>query len=594
MVDPRIYRSGLALVAVAVIVFGFSLTGQPSPAPSDLAPVPLNGKALLANMVSLAKQFPHRLPGSAGDLGLAAYVAAQLQGTQGFTVKTTTQDLSTARGQRPVETVTAVRPGLTSGMIVLVAHRDASSSPALADLSGTVVLLDLARLIAGQTESHTVMLVSTSGSVGAAGTTQLAQSLAGQPVSAVISLGDLGAPHPTRPLVDPWSDADVVAPPLLRQTISRFLATDTGLSSRDFTLGAQLAHLAFPYSTSEQAPFGGQGLPAVEFSTSGYGPTPPGQRVSSLRLQQSEEAILQTVSALDNGSAPAGPSSYLVLSGQLVPGWAVRLLVLALILPVVVAAVDAVARARRRGHSMLRWLGWVLASVVPFLLALIVLLIVRAVSLESGTPPGPVAGTIPLGGGGIALMTILGLVLVASFALLRPPCVRLAARLRPARTRPASPSGDAAAISLIVILGLVAVILWLGNPCAALLLVPALHLWLWLAQPGVRTRRWLMVGLGLIGLVPAALVVGYYMHAFHLTPIGLVWSGMLMILGGALSPLAGLAICLLLGCAVSVVIIVLRSAPAPSQATPVTVRGPVTYAGPGSLGGTKSALGSRR
>jgi hypothetical protein len=594
MVDPRIYRSGLALVAVAVIVFGFSLTGQPSPAPSNLAPVPLNGKALLANMLSLAKEFPHRAPGSSGDLGLAGYVATQLQGTHGFTVKTTTQDLSTADGQRPVETVTAVRPGLTGGMIVLVAHRDASGSPGLADLSGTQVLLDLARLIAGQTESHTVMLVSTSGSVGAAGVTQLARSLAGQPVDAVITLGDLGAPHPTQPLVDPWSDADVVAPPLLRQTISRYVSTDTGLSSGNYTLGAQLAHLAFPYSSSEQGPFGGDGLSAVEFSTSGYGPALPDQGVSPLRLQQSEEAILQTVSALDNGSAVTGPSPYLVLSGQLVPGWAARLLVLALILPVGVAIVDAVARARRRGHSMLRWLGWVLASAVPFLLALIVLLIVRAAGLESGTPPGPVAGTIPLGGGGIALMAILAVILVGSFVLLRPLCVRLAARLRPTRTRPETPSGDAAAISLMVILCLVALILWVGNPFTALLLVPALHLWLWLAQPGVRTRRWLMVGLGLAGLVPATLVVGYYVHAFHLTPIGLVWSGILMVLGGALSPLAGLAICLLLACAVSVLIIVLRSAPAPSQATPVTVRGPATYAGPGSLGGTKSALGSRR
>jgi hypothetical protein len=594
MVDPRIYRSGLALVAVAVIVFGFSLTGQPSPTPSNLAPVPLNGKALLAGMTTLSTEFPRRAPGSAGDLGLGNYVADQLQATRGFTVRTAIDELSTARGQRPVETVTATRPGLASGAIVVLAHRDASSSPDLADLSGTEVLLDLARLIAGQTESHTVMLVSTSGSVGAAGAARLAQSLAGQPVDAVIALGDLGALHPTEPLVDPWSDAEVVAPPLLRRTISRYVAADTGLPAGSYTLGSQLAHLAFPFTSSEQGPFGALGVPAVEFSTSGYGPTPPGQPVSSLRLQQSEEAILQTISALDSGPAMPGPSPYLVLSGQLVPGWAVRLLVLALILPICGATVDALARARRRGHSMLRWLGWVLASTVPFLLALIVLLIVRAGGFVSGTPPGPVAGTIPLGGGGVALVVVLAGLLIASFALLRPRCIRLAARLRPARSRPETPSGDAAAVSLMLVLCLVALVLWLANPFTALLLVPALHLWLWLAQPGVRSRRWLMVGLGVIGLVPAALVVGYYMHAFHLTPIGLVWSGILMVLGGALSPLAGLAICVLLGCAVSVLILVLRSAPAPSQATPVTVRGPVTYAGPGSLGGTKSALGSRR
>lgn len=596
MVDPRIYRSGLALVAVALIVFGFSLTGQPSPATSNLAPVPLSGASLLASMQRMAGQFPNRAPGSPGDLALADYVGAQLRAQNGFTVLTRTQDLATAEGQRAVRTVTAERPGLTAGAIVVIAHRDAASSPALADLSGTAVLLDLARLIAGQTESHTVVLVSTSGSVGAAGATELAQSLAGQPVQGVITLGDLGAVHPTQPLIDPWSGVSAVAPPLLRQTISHYVGANMGLPSGQFSLGAQLAHLAFPFTTGEQSPFARYGIPAVQLSTSGYGPSPPDQPVSPLRLQQSEEAILQTVSALDRGPAVPGPSAYLVLSGHVVPGWATRLLVLALFLPVAMATVDAMARARRRGHSMLRWLGWVLASAVPFLLVLMVLLIVGAGGFLSATPPGPVAGMVPVGGGGIALMVILALLLATAFVFLRPLCVRLAAQIRPARTRsrPDTPSGDAAAISLMAILCAVALVLWVGNPFAALLLVPALHLWLWLAQPGVRSRRWLMVALGLIGLVPAALVLAYYAHAFHLSPPDLVWSGVLMVLGGAISPAAGVAICLLLGCAVSLLILVLRSAPAPSQAPPVTVRGPVTYAGPGSLGGTKSALSSRR
>ena len=45
------------------------------------------------------------------------------------------------------------------------------------------------------------------------------------------------------------------------------------------------------------------------------------------------------------------------------------------------------------------------------------------------------------------------------------------------------------------------------------------------------------------------------------------------------------------GCALSLVLIAARSATqAEPEERPVTVRGPVTYAGPGSLGGTKSAL----
>jgi hypothetical protein len=367
-----------------------------------------------------------------------------------------------------------------------------------------------------------------------------------------------------------------------------------GLSAGYDNLGAQFAHLAFPFTSTEQGPFGTVGVPAVQLSTSGYVPTPAGQPVSLLRLQQSEDAVLQTLNALDNGPSVPGPSAYLLLSGKVVPSWAIRLLVLALILPVALATIDAVARIRRRGHSLQRWLVWVLASALPFLLALVVLLIVRLGGFVSDAPPGPVAAGVPVAGGGAALMIILLLILVGSFVFLRPRCLRWAASLYVRRRPAAGPSGEAAAVALMVVLSAVALILWLGNPFAAALLVPALHLWLWLAQPAVRDRRWLMAVFGLVGLVPAALLIAYYVHAFHLTPVGFVWSGLLLVIGGQLSPLAALGICLLLGCLVSVFVIVVRTAPAPAEPTPVTVRGPVTYAGPGSLGGTKSALGSRR
>jgi hypothetical protein len=48
---------------------------------------------------------------------------------------------------------------------------------------------------------------------------------------------------------------------------------------------------------------------------------------------------------------------------------------------------------------------------------------------------------------------------------------------------------------------------------------------------------------------------------------------------------------LVAGCVASVIALLVRAArrTEPEEA-PVTIRGPVTYAGPGSLGGTKSAL----
>ena len=49
---------------------------------------------------------------------------------------------------------------------------------------------------------------------------------------------------------------------------------------------------------------------------------------------------------------------------------------------------------------------------------------------------------------------------------------------------------------------------------------------------------------------------------------------------------------MVLGCVASVAVIVRRAErrAGPEEPRPVTVRGPVTYAGPGSLGGTESAL----
>ncbi len=62
--------------------------------------------------------------------------------------------------------------------------------------------------------------------------------------------------------------------------------------------------------------------------------------------------------------------------------------------------------------------------------------------------------------------------------------------------------------------------------------------------------------------------------------------------GGAMSVVAALCWAVALGCVSSAFIIGLRAARAAATAAeaPVTVRGPASYAGPGSLGGTKSAL----
>jgi hypothetical protein len=605
MVDPRIYRALLVLVAFAVIVFGFSLQSQPGGVSTTLAPGQFFGSAY-NTMTTLATDYANRTPGSPSDNGLAAYVKSDLiNNAKGFQVSTQQFTTRTASGQQVLTNVMATRAGLGNGEIVVVAHRDTRphAGQAVADMSGTAVLLDLASALSGETLNRSVLLVSTSGQVGAAGATELAHSLSNQPVDAVIVLGDLAGARHHNPVVVSWSGSDVLAPPMLRNTLAAYVRQEAGIRTPQTGLAGQFVRLAFPFSVTEQSPFIESGLPAVLLSVDGDTVTPahaPFAPSSSNQVANLGSAILQTVNALDQGPAVPAPSSYLVIDGKLVPLWAVRLLVLALILPVAATGVDALARTRRRGHSILRWLGWVLCGAVPFLVALAALLLVRVTSLLSVTLPGAVgAGVVPITGGDVAVLVGVLVLMVLAFVFLRPLALRAVASVygqsgpgsRPAGG-PESPAADAAAVALTIVMCVVALALWSLNPFAALFLVPALHLWLWLAQPGVRSHRWGVLTLTLVAVLPTLPVVVYYANAYGLNPLSLLWSGALMISGGAM-PVA-LAACwaLALGCLSSALVIAARSVRSAASAAqaPVTVRGPTSYAGPGSLGGTKSAL----
>lgn len=592
MVDPRIYRACLALVAVAVIVFGFSFKSAPGGVTTTLAPGQFFSGAQLT-MKSLAQTYPDRAPGSADDQGLARDVQNRLHAIGGFTVSTDSYSARTAAGSRVLEDVVATRSGLDSGTIVVVSQRDAVGAPATSQLSGTAVMLGLARALSGETLSRSVMLVSTSGTVGNAGAVRLADTLAGGPVDAVITLGDLASATVRQPIVIPWSGRDTVAPTQLRATLANYISKEAGLTTSSTGFGGQFAQLAFPVAPTAQAPFNDRGIPAVGVSLSGERtPAANAHLGQPGRLAALGSAVLESVNALSRAPVIPGPSAYLQVSGKVVPVWAVRLLVLISILPVAAATLDALARARRRRHSVTRWLGWVLAGAVPFVLGALLLVIVGRGGLLSAAPPGAVTGGVHATGGDVATLLVIVAVMVAAFFFLRPLCLRLLAGLRADERRPEGSPADAAGVALSVVMCVLTLIVWVINPFAAALLVPALHLWLWLAQPEIRAHRVTVVVLTLLGLVPAVLVIVYYAQALGLSLGGLVWTGALLVAGGGMPIIAALYWSIALGCLASACVLALRAARAHAQAPEpgVTVRGPSSYAGPGSLGGTKSAL----
>ena len=67
MLDPRIYRTGLVLVAMAVLVLAFSLENQQGAVSSSLAPDAFNGQNVYNSMVSMAG--PNGVAGSPSGVG---------------------------------------------------------------------------------------------------------------------------------------------------------------------------------------------------------------------------------------------------------------------------------------------------------------------------------------------------------------------------------------------------------------------------------------------------------------------------------------------------------------------------------------------
>jgi hypothetical protein len=95
----------------------------------------------------------------------------------------------------------------------------------------------------------------------------------------------------------------------------------------------------------------------------------------------------------------------------------------------------------------------------------------------------------------------------------------------------------------------------------------------------------------LAGLALPALVIATYATTLALGPLEAAWSFVLLLAGGGVGVVTALLWSLVVGCTFSVFVIALHAAREPRpEEVPVTVRGPVTYAGPGSLGGTESAL----
>jgi hypothetical protein len=643
MLNGRIYRAAALPLLAALAVAALSLVDRPAPLSSAPTPELFNGAWAMQELTTLSREFPRRQAGSRADNQLARRVAQQIEGFagqagEGFRVSVSRAPAQTLAGKRWLSTVVAARAGTTSrSAIVVLAHRDAAARGSEASLSGTAVLLGLAQALASHESNRTIVLVSTSGGSGGdagasnfAGLVQSAhvpwltgsasppassraetgsetgaegepggagaasgESGAGRPVDAALVLGDLASEGAGAPVVLPYSSGIGSAPTQLSETAASALDQQLGIRPGSPGLADQVAHLAVPLTLGEQGPLNAAGIPAVLIQASPERGPAPSAPVSAGRLEALGSAALGTVDTLD--AAPdisSGPQAELTLSRMVIPGWTIRLVVAALLLPALLVAVDAYARVRRRRERVGRWLLLTLAYGAPFLAAAAIVSAMGALGL-TGPTPGPMAspsGATPVGVPALATVA-LGVLVLAVGWLYRSKLMRALGVAK-------RPYPSAAGVALLLVLDAVAVLTWLVNPFAALLLVPAAHLWMLLAAPELRpSRSWARVGLVLAGVSPPALIVVYYVQQLSTGLGGSLWSALLLALGGHFGAGTVVLWSVSLGCVVAVSMLAREGRPVPrrsEQPRAIAVPGALTYVTPGSLAGAEPALRDRR
>ncbi|HEY8000658.1 MAG TPA: M28 family peptidase [Solirubrobacterales bacterium] len=552
MIDFRLYRLCFLPALLAVIVAMFSLEGAPDALEPVTPPSTFDGDRAAAVARQIATTAPDRTAGSDADAAIADLVVNRFEdipsgavSEQRFTASDDGEDVS-------LRNVLLTLPGDADETIVIVAARDVAHGPgAASSAAATAILVELANAFRVSHEK-TFVLASISGSTaGGAGVRALIDGLPERDaISAVIVISQPGSIERKPPFVVGTSTGRQSTSVQLERTAERAVEVQAVEPSREDGAFTQLARLAIPSGLGDQAPLIADGIAAIAISSAGERPlSSEADQLDDLAPKSVDEfgrAVQSTVAALDVAVAePAhGPAAHLELGDNLVPGWALAALALALILPAAVAAVDACARAGRQSLGLGPALAWAAARSLPFVGALATLYLLAIIGdvPRPGFPFDP--GLYGLGPRAAIAFVIMALVAGASAWLLHRRGVS-------ARRAP-----ESAVCGLGAIAAGACAVLWLLNPYLALLAAPLAHLWLLVgeATPARRAFAVLACALACVPLLAAAAAVAGALDLGADAP----WIFSLMVADGQIGLLTMLALCFLAGVVAGVVALALR------------------------------------
>ncbi len=537
MIDFRLYRIAWLPALAAFVVMMFSLDGIPGPPDPQIAPATFDSERARDTAQDILAAAPERVAGGQGDAVAADLVLDRFEEVEAGTAAAQTFEAEVDGSDEELRNVVLTLAGESDETVLVMAARDSASGPgAASSAAATAALIELGEVLGGTEHAKTIVLVSTdAGSEGAEGARRFIEAFdeRDQIVAAVV-LVQPGSADPEQPHVLRHSTDDASTSMGLVRTAEALLAEQSGRGSGGSGLFGGLSRLAVPMAAGEQAVLISEGIDAIAISSAGERPLAPEEDTAddldAEVLGEFGAAALGTVLVLDPLTEPLthGPDTYVEFSGSLLPGWAIAVFSLALLVPAAVAALDGVARAARRRAGVVQAIIWAYALALP-LAGLVIAVLVAGVAGLIADPAYPFdPGRFDLGVPEALLIIALLAAAVCGYALtgLGHPPTR-------SRWEALAPALGAAAVTG-------ALALWLVNPYLALLLVPAAHVWLLADRPRPRA----LVGLCLLlSVLPAVLAVRSSASAVGAEPSDLL----LMVVDGQFPAFPLLALCLVGG-----------------------------------------------
>src|SRR3954447_22835513 len=538
VVDLRLYRASFLPALAALGALLFSLQSLPAALEPLVSPGTFDGQAASHFARQVAAVAPSRPPGSEGDMRVADLVQRTFRSVRGGDILEQSFSATAGGDDVPMKNVILRLPGRSDRTVAVIASRDSITGPGAAtSAAATGALMEMAVELGGVTHGATLILASTDGgTAGEAGAKELASGLLDDAdVEGVVALAAPGLEQPQAPFLIDTSDGPERGGVQLERTAERALADQAQVHVARPGPVQQLVRLAIPWGLGEQAPLIERGIDAVTVTAGGELPVSAAaaETLDPATLTRFARSALDVVLSLD--SAPTvdhGPSSYIEVGGNIVPGWAVGVLALALILPALVAAVDALARAARQGEASTA-LRWGAPRALPFVaaLALVYLFALIGIVTRPSFPFEP--RSIGLGFGEVVVMLI---VAGAAFG---------AWRFFGGNALPANLDGAAAASALGLMLVADVLLIWAFNPFLALLITPLAHVWVPQARETARStlRSLLAVAIGLLPLLLALASVASRLHP----GIAIPWQALVAVGDWGLDPIIALAMTLGMG-----------------------------------------------